>query len=359
HDKSLTLSSYDIDGNFALFIDGVGIGIDYSSESEVPWAPIKSKVNQIEIENGIEYIGDYYFTGIDMNSIILPKSVTCVSKCAFDPKMTVYTYGTDISDISNDVYYYSESQPTTSGNFFHMIGGKPVVWSDLKANPNVLFIGNSFTWRQNSETDPAVPKYFKAISDNLNYEVSYDFVVRSSYRLSSYADPNDELGKVVEQKLTTNHYDYVILQEQSTTPLSNYNSFLSAVTKLKSRIDETQNDCQTILYETWGSPASASTYGGSVGEMENRLRTAYTNCANATGCRVNYVGKVFTYVYENVPSITIYADDDRHQSSIGAYLSAAAHVRSVFGFKVSKCTNYCGFNNENAKTLLGIVDEIL
>ena len=225
-------------------------------------------------------------------------------------------------------------------------------------NPSFLFIGNSFTWRQGSLEDPAVPRYFKAIANNLGQNLTYDFVVESSYTLTSYADANDRLGSIVDSKIKNNKYDYVILQEQSTRPLTNYQAFEDAVKALKSKIDKYQTKCKTILYETWGSPASMNSYGGSVQEMEARLRTAYEKCAKAANCSVNYIGKAFTYAYVN-EGINIYADDNRHQSNEGAYFSAACHVRSIFGLQVSKCTNYCGLNQTECKSLLGIADKII
>jgi hypothetical protein len=117
-----------------------------------------------------------------------------------------------------------------------------------------------------------------------------DAVYKGSHSLTKFADKTDEKGAIVEDKLTHNQYDYVILQEQSTTPINNYDTFLAAVTKLKNRINQTQTNCKTILYETWGTPynttieatAEPAKYGNSVTAMEAKLRTAYTNAGTAT-----------------------------------------------------------------------------
>lgn len=361
-DKSLTLTSELKNGYYELTISGEGEAVDYLSATQVPWYAISQRVNKINIDYGIQNIGDYFFKSIPIEYIVLPKTTYWVGSNSFHNDTTIYTYGDPIGNISNDVYYYSETQPTKSGNYFHMENGVPVIWPsapDPLVTPSFLFIGNSFTWRQGSEDDPAVPKNFKKIAANLGYETDIDFVVKSSHTLTKYADPNDEKGRIVEQKLTTNQYDYVILQEQSTTPLNNYNTFLSAVKKLKARIEATQNKCKVILYETWGSEASLTTTYPTIPDMEAALRSAYEKAANETGCSVNYVGKAFTYVYENRKDINIYADDNRHQNEYGAYLSAAVHVRSIFNIRVSGCTDYAGLDQTKCKTLLSVTDTVI
>ena len=79
-----------------------------------------------------------------LNSIVIPKSVTSIGNSAFmgcDFLKTVYYGGTaeDWSKINialnnsvlNNVtfYYYSETAPSISGNFWHFVDGVPTVWS--------------------------------------------------------------------------------------------------------------------------------------------------------------------------------------------------------------------------------------
>ena len=89
--------------------------------------------------------------------------------------------------------------------------------------------------------------------------------------------------------------------------------------------------------------------------MEVKLRTAYTNAGTATNLPVNYVGKAFTEAYDG-QHIDIYADDHRHQNGLGAYLSAACHVRSFFKTKMSHVTEYCDLDETKCKTLLSVAD---
>ena len=191
---------------YKLEITGIGPALSYAKKELTPWNPISKRVNEVKINEGIENIGDYYFYSIALDYIFLPESVTKVEEHSFNSNTVLYSYGSDLVT-SNKVYYYRESKPSTPGNYFYLEDGVPHVY--IYSTPNVLFIGNSFTFRQGSEEDPAVPRYFKNIASNLGIETNIDFVVRSSYTLTKYANKNDELGSVVESKLTTKQYDYL------------------------------------------------------------------------------------------------------------------------------------------------------
>ena len=89
--------------------------------------------------------------------------------------------------------------------------------------------------------------------------------------------------------------------------------------------------------------------------MELDLRTAYKNAGEELGIQVNYVGKAFTYAYENT-DINIYFDDNRHQNNYGAYLSALVHVRSLFNFNLEHVNEYVGLNESDCKALISVAN---
>ena len=367
-DKSVIATSTKVANNYELTISGAGQVKDYNKKEDAPWYPLSKKINKVTINEGVENIGDYFFTSLTLEYYLLPVTVDSAGDHSFNKDAVIYTFGGTLNNIENEVYYYSETKPTGPGNYFYMDDGKPQIWVYVPGKVSFLFIGNSFTYRgvnTNETNPPEVPIDFQKIAANLGIEVEIDAVYKGSHSLTKFADKTDDYGAVVETKLTTNKYDYVILQEQSTTPINNYNTFLTAVKKLKARVDATQTNCKTILYETWGTPYNVGqdpqTYGATVGAMEAKLRTAYQNAGEESGCQVNYVGKAFTYSYEHYSSINIYADDNRHQNGLGAYLSAACHVRSIFKIKVSNCTEYrsdLSLEQNSCKTLLSVADTI-
>lgn len=369
-DESLLATSTKVGNYYSLSISGTGKAKDYTRKEEVPWNPIVKKITSVTINDGITHIGDYSFISLTLEYFILPSTVTSVGDNAFSGNSVIYTYGSELTNIDNEIYYYSETKPDEFNKYFYMDGDNPVVW----AYTRVLFIGNSFTYFRESVEYPAVPKYFERIATNLNQEVDVDFVVKGSHSLTKFGNPTDECGRVVEQYLTTKEYDVVFLQEHSTTPISNYDTFNKAVAKLKKRISETQDDCDTILYQTWGFPSYIADYDKfeTVADMELALREAYEQCASENDCGIHYVGKAFIDAYTNHPDIPIYHTDDKHQSNLGAFLSAAVHVRSLFGVNVTRCTDYCdlstnkdyvdkdpNFINQCCETLLEVANKII
>lgn len=351
-DKSLLAVSKKEGNYYSLEIKGTGQAFSYQKKEEVPWYPIAKKIDKVTIENGIENIGSYYFSSLSLSYYILPSSVKKVESNSFNKSTIIYTYGSEL-DVENEVYYYSETKPNEERKYFYLDKDNiPHVWYTA----SVLFIGNSFTYYVGSEEDPRVPKYFKSIANNLNQMVDIDYVVKGSHTLAKFSSSSDPYGKIVEEKLQANRYDYVILQEQSTTPINNYQTFLNSTAALKEKIDRYQDKCQTVLYETWGSPTGIeNTKYKTVGEMELDLRTAYKNAGEELGIQVNYVGKAFTYVYENT-DINIYFDDNRHQNNYGAYLSALVHVRSLFNFNLEHVNEYVGLNESDCKALISVAN---
>ena len=357
-DKSLIAKSVKEGNYYNLTISGSGAAIDYTRKEEVPWNPIVKKIQNVDIEEGIENIGDYFFYSLPISHIFLPSTVMTVGDHSFSANTIIYTYGGPLSNVEN-VYYYSENKPTSKGNYFHFVDGEIEIWH---VNPSFLFVGNSFTYKQGDVNNPSVPLYFKAIANSFGENVTVDWVVKGSHTLTGFADKNDEMGAILDAKLKENEYDFVILQEQSTTPLnSNADQFINAVKTIKEKVDNTQDNCEVVLYSTWGYPDKASSYGGSVASMEQRLTAAYEKAAKEANCRIHYIGKAFTYAYEHVDQTkySIFADDNRHQSALGAYLSAACHIRSFFHLTVSGTTEYCDLNENGCKAMLGVADTVI
>ena len=100
---------------------------------------------EITIPDSVTTIGEWIFYYIGLKSITIPDSVTSIGSYAFhcdhcDGLTDVYYTGTEeqwnaISiGYSNEhithatKYYYSEDEPTTSGNYWHYVDGVPTKW---------------------------------------------------------------------------------------------------------------------------------------------------------------------------------------------------------------------------------------
>ena len=101
-------------------------------------------MTSIVIPDSVTSIGDYAFAYCSgLTSIMIPDSVTSIENYAFShcsSLTSVYYGGTaedwagiSIDDWNNDLtnatrYYYSETQPTTTGNYWHYVEGVPTKW---------------------------------------------------------------------------------------------------------------------------------------------------------------------------------------------------------------------------------------
>ncbi len=342
---------------YILTIEGSGAIPDYSSESETPWYGKAGRVTSIEIAEGITYVGSYTFAGCAyVDYVILPASVTEVGAHSFNSNIMVCANEEANGEVTAGegvtVYTYSAGQPENSGNYWHYVSGVPVAWinSVITDELKVLFIGNSFTFYND------LPSLFASVANSVGANVTVDSVTASSYNLSSFADETDTYGKQVAEKLASNQYDVIILQEQSTRPINNYNLFLQGATTLKEKIDSTQADCDIYLYQTWGYPDAVTGSGNfaDISTMEAALRTAYENCVSAIGATVVYVGEAFTYVYNNYTSINLYNEDNSHPSYEGSYLAACVFAATITGCDPMSIT-YIGSLEQSVAEILQAV----
>lgn len=355
-DESITASLKKVGTNFEITITGEGETLSYERKELVPWNAISKKISEVKINEGITNIGNYYFYSSTLDYYYIPSSVVKVEEFSFNASATIYSYSTEEieCEAENKIYYYSEEAPSENNKYWHKVGENPIIWDTYK----VFFIGNSFTFYPNENgynaSNPAVCDLTKKISNDLGLAVEVDFVVKGAHTLKKFADANDEMGAIVDEKLKVNDdYDFVILQEQSTTPVDNYNAFNTGVTGLVKKANETQKDCEVVLYATWGFPSGvvAGSKFSTVSAMEQLIREAYIKCADENDLRVNHVGEAFTYVYENHKDINLYWSDDKHQGYAGAYLSACVHVASLFNIDVRNSSFIGTLDEITASTL--------
>ena len=85
--------------------------------------------------------------------------------------------------------------------------------------------------------------------------------------------------------------------------------------------------------------------------MEEEICSKYDSVANKYNLSVHYVGKAFSEVYENHPEINLYAEDNKHPSYEGSYLSALVHIGKMFNCDV-RSTSFNGELDENVANTL-------
>lgn len=120
---------------------------DDLSSSYPAYCGAKIYLNEQLIENlvvpsSVSKIPNYGFNSPDVKTVVLPYSVVLICDYAFNScnELTATYYegtleewnqisiGTGNTYLTNNVYYYSESEPTEPGNYWHYVSGIPTVW---------------------------------------------------------------------------------------------------------------------------------------------------------------------------------------------------------------------------------------
>jgi hypothetical protein len=190
---------------------------------------------------------------------------------------------------------------------------------------SILFIGNSFTYFYD------MPKaIFNEICINHNLSVDVDSITSGGYRLCQFADSKNEFGKKVYSAFINKKYDYVILQEQSNTPITNYNVFIEGATKLAKLAKE--NGAELYFYQTWGYQNGHSFLpecAKDSSDMAIKLKEAYCKAADELGGTVIPVGTAFLDINTNT-DINIYDLDLLHPSLFGSIIAAWTIFSTIF-----------------------------
>ncbi|RKH24080.1 cell division protein FtsK [Corallococcus praedator] len=220
---------------------------------------------------------------------------------------------------------------------------------------NILFVGNSFThgneepaysYNKAAVTDTngsgvgGIPGIFKKLTTQAGLSFNVSLETASGQSLAwHYGNRAAIIGQAT--------WNTVVLQEQSTTPLptargGSPSGFTNAARDLRSLVLSKNPAANLFLYETWASPTSVGTQGYPSGTpglqaMQTDLRDAYFKASRELGFTgVARVGDGFLRAVDQDLADPNPADgisagmfnlwsaqDSRHSSRYGSYLSAA------------------------------------
>ena len=218
---------------------------------------------------------------------------------------------------------------------------------------NILFIGNSFTYFNDMPFS-----IFKKICDATDISVLVKSITCGGYRLSQFADPENEYGKQVLFELENNSFDIVILQEQSRTPVTNFDIFYSGAEKLVTMAKS--KGAEVYLYQTWGYKEGHNLLpecGGSTSVMASKLKEGYCKAAEILNINVCPVGDAFLDVHTN-SDIDLYNPDLFHPSLEGSTLAALVLFSSIFKMKTSDITFESPLDENTIKYLKSSADKV-
>ena len=166
---------------------------------------------------------------------------------------------------------------------------------------------------------------------------------------------------VTLQKINSNDWDYVVLQEQSQMPAFPPFQVKTEVYPYAESLCNTireNNECSVpMFYMTWGRKNGDQancpnapwlcTYEG----MDDALRTSYLHMADTNKAEVAPAGAVWRYLRENHPEIELYSSDESHPSVAGSYAAGAAFYATIYKKDPTLITWNATLSEETASTI--------
>ena len=180
----------------------------------------------------------------------------------------------------------------------------------LNAPMRALFIGNSFTARNN------VPGLVAQLAESRGKQLQHRLISAGGASLRMHWNKGDA-QKAIQQT----RYDYVVLQEQSTLPIKNPLRMHENIRLFDQAIKA--SGAKTALYLTWARQNSP--------ETQKAITNAYMTIGEELGAAIVPVGIAWQNFIRKHSRPVLHDADKSHPSLAGSYLSACVFLAVLFG----------------------------
>jgi hypothetical protein len=174
---------------------------------------------------------------------------------------------------------------------------------------NVLFIGNSFTQRNN------LPGLIAKMAETRGKELRHTLISAGGASLRQHWNA----GRA-PRAIENGGYDRVVLQEQSTLPIKNAARFAENVRLFDPAIKAA--GAETVLYLTWARAHAP--------ESQQALTDAYTAIGAELGATVVPAGEAWRRFLAKHRDPVLHDKDQSHPALAGSYLAACAFYAVLF-----------------------------
>jgi hypothetical protein len=177
------------------------------------------------------------------------------------------------------------------------------------AKANVLFIGNSFTARNNL---PGLIEQLAAARGKTMHQL---LISAGGASLRAHWNAGHALKAITEGE-----YDFVVLQEQSTLPVKNAKRMHENIRLFDEAIKDT--GAKMILYMTWARRNAP--------EAQKTISDAYTSIGQELGATVVPVGLAWQRFHRSHDQPLLHDRDESHPTLAGSYLAACVFIAILF-----------------------------
>lgn len=179
-----------------------------------------------------------------------------------------------------------------------------------KKQGKLLFIGNSFTQRNN------VPQLLADLAAARGITLSHELISRGGASLRMHWNAG-AAAKAIE----TGGYDYVVLQEQSTLPVKNATRMAENMRLFDELIKK--HGAQTVLYQTWARRHTP--------ETQQAITAAYESVGKELGAIVVPAGRAWEQFLAKYDEPVLHDADGSHPTLAGSYLAACVFLARLLG----------------------------
>jgi hypothetical protein len=173
---------------------------------------------------------------------------------------------------------------------------------------NMLFIGNSFTQRNN------LPGLLAELAAARSLSVNHELISVGGASLRTHWNA----GRAAKA-IATGGYDYVVLQEQSTLPVKNANRMAENVRLFDAVIKRA--GAKTVLYMTWARQHAP--------EAQQAIADAYFTIGQELEALVVPVGLAWQNFLAKHDRPVLYDRDQSHPTLAGSYLAACVFLAAL------------------------------
>lgn len=199
---------------------------------------------------------------------------------------------------------------------------QPGLGYHVQAQTKVLFVGNSYTYFND------MPDMVSRLANLNGREIEASIAVNGGVSLKDHWDGNS--GLETKATIQNGDFDFVILQDQSMTPIHSPGQTIAYGEKLAKLIQSKGGT--VIIFQTWSRKNTPDT--------QAKLDDTFSKLAKGINAKVAPVARAWHLAIEEYPKLELYDLDGSHPSEIGSYLTALVIYKTLFDLK----------NLENLKT---------
>ncbi|MCI9083630.1 MAG: DUF4886 domain-containing protein [Lachnospiraceae bacterium] len=205
----------------------------------------------------------------------------------------------------------------------------------------VLIVGNSFSRYKTGNVTYSIEQPLEELAKASGHNLEVTTLAHGSSRMVYYAGMNEAhitYYRELMQLLSSETWDYIILQEHSTSPIERFDSATyPALERLLQYIRDLQPQAKPLLYMThsFSNGTSIKVNGVSkqltIAQMELYLAAAYKTLENRLNVDVVPAGMHMNRANYLYPKIKTLGNDSKHPAYAGYYLMACCFYNKIYG----------------------------